>query len=204
VKYTEIRLSGSGGQGLGLAGRILSQAAILEDMFVCQTQTYGPEARGGASRTDVIISRREILYPECRELDVLLAMNQASTDKFACNVKAGGMIIVDSTFVDQLPEGRVYEFPFTSRCVDITGKPIAANLMALGMLAGLSRYFTLETWINAIRCTVPSRSVDMNLQIFEFGHKMGREVLSMEEGRIPMAWDRKMPVPKAIRDKYSR
>jgi len=204
VKYTEIRLSGSGGQGLGLAGRILSQAAILEDMFVCQTQTYGPEARGGASRTDVIISRREILYPECRELDVLLAMNQASTDKFACNVKAGGMIIVDSTFVDQLPEGRVYEFPFTSRCVDITGKPIAANLMALGILAGLSRYFTLETWINAIRCTVPSRSVDMNLQIFEFGHKMGREVLSMEEGRIPMAWDRKMPVPKAIRDKYSR
>ncbi len=204
MKYTEIRLSGSGGQGLGLAGRILSQAAILEDMFVCQTQTYGPEARGGASRTDVIISRREILYPECRELDVLLAMNQASTDKFACNVKAGGMIIVDSTFVDQLPEGRVYEFPFTSRCVDITGKPIAANLMALGMLAGLSRYFTLETWINAIRCTVPSRSVDMNLQIFEFGHKMGREVLSMEEGRIPMAWDRKMPVPKAIRDKYSR
>ncbi len=204
MKYTEIRLSGSGGQGLGLAGRILSQAAIIENMFVCQTQSYGPEARGGASRTDVIISNREILYPECRELDVLLAMNQASTDKFACNVKPGGMIIVDSTFVNQLPEGRVYEFPFTGRCIEITGKALSANLMAMGMLAGLTRYFSLDTWINAIKCTVPARFVDVNLQIFEFGHKVGREVLHMEEGRIPMAWDRKMPVPKAIRDKFSR
>lgn len=204
MRYTETRLSGSGGQGLGLAGRILSQAAILDGMFVCQTQSYGPEARGGASRTDVIISRREILYPECRELDVLLAMNQASTDRFACNVKPGGMIIVDSTFVNQLPEGRVYEFPFTSRCIELTGKSISANLMALGMLAGLTRYFPLETWIGAIRCTVPSRFVDMNLQAFEFGHRVGREVLHMEESRIPMAWDRKMPVPKAVRDKSAR
>jgi len=204
MRYTETRLSGSGGQGLGLAGRILSQAAILEGMYVCQTQSYGPEARGGASRTDVIISVKEILYPECRELDVLLAMNQASTDRFSCNVKAGGMIIVDSTFVDQLPEGRVYEFPFTSRCIELTGNSIAANLMALGMLAGLTRYFALETWTSAIKCTVPPRFTDMNLQTFEFGHKVGREVLHMEEGRIPMAWDRKMPVPKAIRDKFTR
>lgn len=204
MRYTEIRLSGSGGQGLGLAGRILSQAAIFDNLFVCQTQSYGPEARGGASRTDVIISRREILYPECRELDVLLAMNQASTDKFACSVKPEGMILVDSTFVDQLPEGRVYEFPFTSRCIDLTKRPIAANLMALGVLAGLSRYFSLDTWTRAIRCSVPERFIDMNLQVFEFGHKAGREMLHMEEGRIPSAWDRKMPVPKAIRDKYSK
>ncbi len=204
MKYIETRFSGAGGQGLGLAGRILSQAAILDGMHVCQTQSYGPEARGGASRTDVIISNKEILYPECRELDVLLAMNQASTDKFACNVKPGGMIIVDSTFVSQLPEGRVYEFPFTSRCIELMGKSISANLIALGMLAGLTRFFPLETWVSAVRLAVPPRFIDMNLQAFEFGHRVGREVLHMEEGRIPIAWDRKMPVPKAVRDRRTR
>ncbi len=204
MKYSETRLAGAGGQGLGLAGRILSQAAILNGSEVCFTQSYGPEARGGASRTDIIISDKPILFPNCRKLDILLAMNQESADKYSPKLKETGFSIVDSTYVDQLPEGKVYEFPFTDKCIETFGSKIAANLIAIGMFGALSRFFTLEIWTDAIKLAVPPAFLEMNLQAFELGHREGREILHMEEGRIPVAWDRKQPVPKAIRDKYSR
>ena len=204
MSYSEIRLAGSGGQGLGLAGRILSQAAILNGSEVCLTQSYGPEARGGASRTDVIISDKPILFPNCRKLDILLAMNQESADKFSPKLRETGFSIVDSTYVDQLPEGKVYEYPFTDKCIETFGQKIAANLIALGMFAALSRLFNLDMWTEAIRMTVPGAFLEMNLNAFELGHRQGREIMHMEEGRIPITWDRKQPVPKAIRDKYSR
>ncbi len=204
MKYSEIRLAGAGGQGLGLAGRILSQAAIINGSEVCLTQSYGPEARGGASRTDVIISDKPILFPNCRKLDILLAMNQESADKFSPKLKETGFCIVDSTYVDQLPEGKVYEYPFTSKCIEAFGSKIAANLIAIGMFGALSGYFKLDTWTDAIKLAVPPAFLDVNLKAFEMGHRDGRNILHMEEGRIPMAWDRKQPVPKAIRDKYSR
>ena len=72
------------------------------------------------------------------------------------------------------------------------------------MFGALSRFFTLEIWTDAIKLAVPPAFLEMNLQAFELGHREGREILHMEEGRIPVAWDRKQPVPKAIRDKYSR
>ncbi len=202
--YSEVRLAGAGGQGLGLAGRILSQAAILNGSEVCLTQSYGPEARGGASRTDVIISDKPILFPNCRKLDILLAMNQESADKFSPKLKESGFSIVDSTYVDQLPEGKVYEFPFTRKCLETFGQKIAANLIAIGMFGALSRFFTLEIWTEAIKLAVPPAFLELNLDAFELGHREGREILHMEEGRIPVAWDRKQPVPKAIRDKYTR
>ncbi len=204
MTYSEIRLAGAGGQGLGLAGRILSQAAILNGDEVCLTQSYGPEARGGASRTDVIISDKPILFPNCRKLDILLAMNQESSDKFSQKLKETGFSIVDSTYVDQLPEGKVYEYPFTQKCIETFGQKIAANLIALGMFGALSRYFALEVWTDAIKLAVPGAFLKMNLEAFELGHREGREILHMEEGRIPVAWDRKQPVPKAIRDKFTR
>jgi 2-oxoglutarate ferredoxin oxidoreductase subunit gamma len=204
MTYSEVRLAGSGGQGLGLAGRILSQAAILNGNEICLTQSYGPEARGGASRTDIIISDKPILFPNCRKLDILLAMNQESSDKFSPKVKETGFCIVDSTYVDQLPEGKVYEYPFTNNCIANFGQKIAANLIAMGMFAALSRFFALEIWAEAIRMAVPPAFLEMNLNAFELGHRDGREILHMEEGRIPVTWDRKQPVPKAVRDKFSR
>ncbi len=197
--YYEIRLSGSGGQGLGLAGRVLSQAAMLGGYDVCQTQSYGPEARGGSSRTDVIISRKEILYPNCRDLDILLAMNQESADRFSSDVKDGGMILVDSTFVDQLPAGKVYEYPLTQIAIDRFGTPLVANLIAVGMMASLSRLFALDVWVRTIRQTVPKRFVDLNLEAFEHGHREGREILHVEEGRVPVPYDRKQPVPECLK-----
>ena len=199
-KYYEIRLSGAGGQGLGLAGRVFSEAAIDSGYNVCQTQSYGPEARGGASRTDIIISKKEILYPNCRNLDILLAMNQESADKFGKSVKDEGIILVDTTFVNQIPEGRVYEYSLTSISIEEFKTPMAANIIAVGMLASLTRLFTLDAWIRAMKSRVPKRFIKMNLKAFELGHKEGREILHVEEGRIPLAYDRKQPVPDCLKN----
>ena len=199
-KYYEIRLSGAGGQGLGLAGRVFSEAAIESDFNVCQTQSYGPEARGGASRTDIIISKTEILYPNCRNLNILLAMNQESADKFSKSVVDGGVILVDTTYVNQIPEGRVYEYPLTEKSIEEFKTPMAANIIAVGMLASLTRLFALEDWIRAIRRRVPGRFIKMNLDAFEMGHREGREILHVEEGRVPVAYDRKRPVPDSLKN----
>lgn len=198
-KYYEIRLSGAGGQGLGLAGRVFSEAAIESDYNVCQTQSYGPEARGGASRTDIIISKKKILYPNCRNLDILLAMNQESADKFSGSVIDGGFILVDSTYVNQVPEGRVYEYSLTARSIEEFKTPVAANIIAVGMLASLTRLFALEDWVRAIKERVPKRFIKMNLKAFELGHKDGREILHIEEGRVPIAYDRKKPVHDSLK-----
>jgi len=197
--YYEIRLSGAGGQGLGLAGRVFSEAAIRSDYNVCQTQSYGPEARGGASRTDIIISKKEILYPNCRDLDILLAMNQESADKFSDSVKDNGIILVDRTYVNQIPAGRVYEYRLTTRSIEEFDTPLAANVIAVGMLASLARFFSLETWIEALKERTPARFLKMNLKAFELGHKEGREILHVEEGRVPLAFDRKQPVPDSLK-----
>ena len=199
-KYYEIRLSGAGGQGLGLAGRVFSEAAIGSGYNVCQTQSYGPEARGGASRTDIIISKKEILYPNCRNLDILLAMNQESADKFGKSVRDEGIILVDTTFVNQIPEGRVYEYALTSISIEEFKTPMTANIIAVGMLASLTRLFTLDSWIRAMKERVPRRFIKMNLKAFELGHKEGREILHVEEGRIPVAYDRKQPVPDCLKN----
>src|SRR4030066_2016765 len=93
----EIRLAGSGGQGLILAGIILAEAAgIYDGKFVCQTQSYGPAARGGASKAEVVISDGEIDYPKAIQPDVLLAMNQKSLDAFSSDLKPGGLLLVDA------------------------------------------------------------------------------------------------------------
>ena len=202
--YYEIRLSGAGGQGLGLAGRVFSESSIKSGFNVCQTQSYGPEARGGASRTDIIISRKEILFPNCRELDILLAMNQESADKFDDEVKEDGIILVDTTFVNQIPEGKVYEYPLTTKSIEEYGTPVAANIIAVGMIASLCRLFNLEIWISSLKETVPERFIEMNLKAFELGHKEGREILHIEEGRVPLAYDRKRPIHDSLKEKNGK
>src|SRR4030043_511021 len=105
----EIRWSGSGGQGLILMGIVLAEAiGIYDGRYVAQTQRYGPEARGGSSKSEVVVSDDEIDYPKADRPDLLLAMNQRSCDDFFGDVKPDGLVIVDSTFVPQLPPVSAY------------------------------------------------------------------------------------------------
>src|SRR5512136_1515261 len=110
----EIRLSGSGGQGLILMGIILAEAiGVYDGKYVAQTQSYGPEARGGSSKAEVIVSDEEIDYPKAIRLDLLLAMNQRSCDDYYKDLKPGGILIVDSTYVTQIPVAQAFQIPFT-------------------------------------------------------------------------------------------
>ena len=96
-KRIEIRLSGSGGQGLILAGIILAEAAIIDGKNAVQTQSYGPEARGGASRSEVIISNGSIDYPKVSKSDILLALTEEAVIKYKGSLKEDGLLILDSS-----------------------------------------------------------------------------------------------------------
>jgi len=170
----EIRLSGAGGQGLILVGKIIAEAAaIYDEKNATQSQSYGPEARGGASKSEVIISDDDIDYPKATNIDLLLAMTQEASDKYAGDVKPGGIIIADSGFVEKLPEGdfKVYPFPITRIAEEMLGKKISANIVALGIIHTLSGIISEEAIINAIRARVPKGTEEINIQAFRLGQE---------------------------------
>ncbi|MGQ9750642.1 2-oxoacid:acceptor oxidoreductase family protein [Desulfosoma sp.] len=166
----EVRLSGSGGQGLIMAGIILAEAAGIHDgKYVCQTQSYGPEARGGASKSEVVISDEEIDYPKAIKPDVLLAMNQKSCDAYFFDLKPEGMLIVDSTFVKQVPTTRAVAIPFTQIARSELKKEMTANIVALGSLAVLTRCVSLSSLEAAVLDRVPPGTEELNKKALEAG-----------------------------------
>jgi 2-oxoglutarate ferredoxin oxidoreductase subunit gamma len=174
----EIRLSGSGGQGLIIAGIILAEAAgIYDGKCVCQTQSYGPEARGGASKAEVVISDVEIDYPKAIKPDLLLAMNQKSCDAYFFDLKPNGMLIVDSTFVKQLPTTRVIALPFTQIARTEVGKEMTANIVALGALATLSRVVSLSSLEAAVLKRVPPGTEALNKTALDAGINAAKRFL---------------------------
>ena len=171
----EIRLAGSGGQGLILAGIILAEAAgIYDGKFVCQTQSYGPAARGGASKAEVVISDAEIDYPKAIRPDVLLAMNQKSLDTYLADLKPEGLLIVDATLVPEVPLDRFIAIPFTRIARDL-GKEMAANIVALGALAALSGAVSLESLEKAVLARVPQGTGELNQKALAAGVASARQ-----------------------------
>jgi 2-oxoglutarate ferredoxin oxidoreductase subunit gamma len=165
----EIRLAGSGGQGLILAGIILAEAAgVYDGKFVCQTQSYGPEARGGASKAEVVISDAPIDYPKAIQPDVLLALNQKSLETFSADLKPGGLLLVDTDLVKEAPASRVLALPFTRIARDL-GRAMAANIVALGALAQLTGAVSLESLTAAVLARVPKGTEDLNRQALAAG-----------------------------------
>ena len=171
----EIRLSGSGGQGLVTAGVILAQAAgVYDGKYVCQSQSYGPEARGGASKSEVVVSEKEIDYPKAIKPDVLLAMNQNACDIYLFDLKPGGTLIVDATFVKQLPTTRAIAIPFTRIARTEIGTEAAANIVALGALAAITKAVSVKGLETAVLSQVPPGTEEMNRAALQAGIKAGR------------------------------
>lgn len=171
----EIRLSGAGGQGLILVGKILAEAAAIYDgKNATQSQSYGPEARGGASRSEVIISDGDIDYPKASNIDLLLAMTQEAIDKYAGDVKKDGMIVADSSYVKTVPEGgfKYHAFPITEIAETKIGKKIVANIVALGIIERLSKIVSETALINAIRARIPKGTEEMNIKAFKTGQEL--------------------------------
>ncbi|MGA2402103.1 MAG: 2-oxoacid:acceptor oxidoreductase family protein [Syntrophobacteraceae bacterium] len=174
----EIRLSGAGGQGLIFAGIILAEAAGIHDgKYVCQTQSYGPEARGGATKAEVVISDLEIDYPKAIKPDVLLAMSQKACDAYFFDLKPTGIFIVDSTFVRQLPTTRAVTIPFTQIARQELGKEIGANIIALGALATLSRAVSLSSLEAAVMSRIARGTEDFYRKALELGIEAARKAL---------------------------
>lgn len=167
----EVRLAGEGGQGLILAGVILAEAAAVYDgLSATQTQSYGPEARGGASKSEVVISDTEIDYPKVIEADCLLAMSQEACDKYAGNLKREGMLIVDSIHVTRLPLGRpAIQAPITQLAEEATGRRITANVVALGVLVGITQVVSRAAVEAAVRARAPKGTEELNMKALTAG-----------------------------------
>lgn len=169
-KTSQIRFGGVGGQGIALAGRLLGKAAALFDgkEAVC-TQTYGPEARGGASRADVIISDSPVDYPFVTNADILAVLFQEAYAKFRSGVKPGGMLIVDTGLVQLSGDDEnVCGLPATKIAEEI-GSRLAANIVILGYLVGKTGVVSRESVEQAIRATVKKQIIDVDLKAFDAG-----------------------------------
>lgn len=167
----ELRLSGSGGQGLILAGIILARAAVIEKKKVTQTQSYGPESRGGYSRADVIISEQEIYYPEATNFDCLVALTQEACDKYIFDLKDDGILIIDTTFVKNLAMAtdHSYEVPFTEIASEQLGSPITTNIISLAFMVKITGVVKEESLKISIAETVKPAFVDLNHKAMKIG-----------------------------------
>ncbi|HDZ90516.1 MAG: 2-oxoacid:acceptor oxidoreductase family protein [Deltaproteobacteria bacterium] len=166
----EIRLSGSGGQGIIMAAIVLAEAAGVYDLkYVCQTQSYGPEARGGTSKAEVIISNTPIDYPKAIRPDLLLTMNQEACDTYFHDLKTGGLLVVDSTLVRQIPPCRVAAIPFTKIAREEINKEMVANMVALGAVGELSPVISLKGLEQALMARVPRGTEDINRRALNAG-----------------------------------
>jgi 2-oxoglutarate ferredoxin oxidoreductase subunit gamma len=169
MERTEIRIAGTGGQGVILAGILLADAAVRDGKKVVQTQSYGPEARGGASRSEVIISDQEVDYPEVLEADILLCMSQEACDRYAGKLKKGGILVLDTVHVHRAPLIRAVRVPITELARQATGREITANIVALGLLAGLTGVVSRESLEAAVRARAPRGTAEMNLKALAVG-----------------------------------
>ncbi|MGI6091412.1 MAG: 2-oxoacid:ferredoxin oxidoreductase subunit gamma [Veillonellaceae bacterium] len=172
----QISLSGTGGQGLILAGIILAEAAILDGKEAIQTQSYGPEARGGASKSEVIISSETIDYPKVLSADLLLAMSQEACVKYINVLKKNGKLIIDTTYVKELPsvDAQLLQLPITKAAREQLGNAMFANIIALGALVGATSLVSEESLVAAVLHRVPKGTEDINQKALQIGLDMGK------------------------------
>ncbi len=173
----EIRLSGSGGQGMIFGSVVLCEAVGHSgNMNVVQSQSYGPEARGGASKADVVISKEEIYYPKAMKLDLLLAMTQEALDKYYADLKDGGTLIVDTTLVTEVPTDDYYGLPFTRLAREEAGHIMVANVVALGAICALTGIVPKDKLTEAVLARAPKGTEDRNRKAIDIGYEEAMKV----------------------------
>lgn len=171
MERQELRLTGSGGQGLILAGIILAEAALYDGKNVVQSQSYGPEARGGASRAEVVISKEQINYPKVDDCDIMLALTQDASDKYIESLKPKGILILDES-VKEIPERddvTIYRIPILETAAEELNKPMVANIIALGSIYELTKVVSKESLERAVLDRVPRGTEELNKKALEKG-----------------------------------
>ena len=171
--------SGSGGQGVITAAIILAEAAVLhEELTAVQTQAYGAAARGGATRSDVIISDSQINFPKVIQPNVLVCLTQEAYNKFSDIIRPGGLLITDTRYVQpQLKVDAVQrQLPMYETVMDRIGKPIVFNICMLGAVVGLTQLVRPESIMKVLEQRIPSGFIEMNRQALELGLELGQGV----------------------------
>ena len=183
-KHYEVRLAGLGGQGLILAGIIFAEAAGIHDGFyVTQTQSYGAAARGGFSRSDVVMSDEEIHYPKASQLDLLLAMSQSAYEENFKFLKPAGVLLIDSTYVTVEGREDAIVIPLSRIARDKFGRENVANIIALGAITQVFPQVSTKSMEKAVLNRVPKAYIELNKNAFEEGVKAGKKALAdLKEG----------------------
>ena len=166
----EVRFSGFGGQGIILSAVILGRAAVMHDnKYAVQTQVYGPEARGGASMSALIIDDEPILYPKVAEPDIYVIMSEEGFEKYGAQAKRDAVMLIDSTLVYSRPDCRYIEIPATREAKQTLGRDIVANIVMLGALAASTHIVSEAALEKAILDSVPKGTEALNLKAMKKG-----------------------------------
>lgn len=170
-----IRISGFGGQGIVLSGYIIGKAASLFDRKnAAFTQSYGPEARGGACGATLVIAKGKIAYPLVRDADIFIAMSREGYQKYAHKITPDALTFVDTDLVEKAPvdNEKMFGLPAT-RLAEELGKKIVANTIMLGFFSGVTRLISKEAMRASIKTSVKKAFIDMNLEAFDKGYTYG-------------------------------
>ncbi len=172
MENSKFIFSGSGGQGVITAAIVLAEAAVLhENLHAIQAQSYGPEARGGATRSDVIISKTPINFPKVAHPNVLVCLTQESYNKFSHLVIPGGRIILDSRFVtpSRAADATQTSYPMFEGVMDKFETPIVHNICMLGVVIQLTKVVKPVSLMKVFEERMPARFVDMNKKALQLG-----------------------------------
>ncbi len=177
---TEIRIAGFGGQGVILAAAVIGKAAaIFQGGYATMTQSFGPEARGGSSSAQVILSTEPILYPYVTQPDILVVMSQEASTRFVPQLKPGGILITEQEMVrvDKYPNGvRVYGVPAT-RLAEELGRKVVLNIVMVGFFGAVTNLLDPDSLRKAVADSVPPAMQKLNLQAFDKGFEYGVKLM---------------------------
>ncbi len=178
MEHCRLVFSGSGGQGVITASIILAEAAVIyEELNAVQSQSYGAAARGGATRSDVVISDSTIHYPKVIQPNVLVCLTQEAYNNFYPIIRPGGLLITDTRYVatERKVDARQKEIPIYESVMDKIGKPIVFNICMLGTVVSLKELISPESIMKVLETRLPSDLLDMNRKALDLGLELGAE-----------------------------
>jgi len=170
--------SGSGGQGVITAAIILAEAAVIhEGMNATQSQSYGAAARGGSTRSDIIISDAEINFPEVTQPNILVCLTQDAYNSYSSIIRPGGILLTDSRYVKitRKVDAKQIQLPMYDKVMEAIGKPVVFNICVLGTLVSITEVIRPKSVLAAVVSKVPKDFIDLNTRAFELGMELGSE-----------------------------
>ncbi len=181
----ELRLTGSGGQGVILASVIFAEAAIIAGKYTAQSQSYGPEARGGASKAETLISDEPIGFTKVQNPTFLMALTQKSLDKYAVNLPEDCLVMIDDSLEKpaNVPEDKLVIMPILKTAKDEVGRQQTANIVAVGCINELLHIVNRKEIEKAVMMHIPAGTETLNRKALNAGEKMAQEYLAASQSK---------------------